>query len=105
MPHVVDTIVVEPRCVAEYLEVVGGLGVAVMTDAGATFVSCATTAPDMGEDVTVQIVWGFDDHVQWNVIRKNLVLDRRWYDYAARVEALRLHGTRRVFYPAPFSPS
>ena len=104
MPYVVDTIEVEPRCLAPYLEVVEHLGVPVMTDAGAAFVSCATTSTEIDEKVEVQIVWGFDDHVQWNVIRKNMVLDPRFYEYADRVATLRAGGTRRFYYPARFSP-
>jgi hypothetical protein len=103
MPYVVDTIELEPRCVARFLEVVEHLGVPVMTDAGASFVSCATTAADLGENVDVQIVWAFEDHAQWNVIRRNMVLDPRWYDYARQVAALRTGGTRRFYYPVGFS--
>jgi hypothetical protein len=104
MPYVVDTIAVAPGSVASYLAVVEHLGVPVMTEAGASFVSCATTAADLGEDVDIQIVWGFEDHVRWNVIRKNLVLDPRWYEYSGQVAALRKSGTRRFFYPVGFSP-
>ena len=102
MPYVVDTIEVEPGRLASYLEVVEQLGVPVMTNAGATFVSCASTSAEIGENVDVQIVWSFDDHEQWNVIRRNLVLDPRWYEYAERIAALRTGGTRRFYYPAAF---
>jgi hypothetical protein len=54
-------------------------------------------------DVDVQVVWSFDDHEQWNVVRKNLVLDPRWYEYAGRIAALRTGGTRRFYHPAAFS--
>lgn len=104
MPYVVDTIEVEPHLVAPYLDAVEQLGVPLMTDAGAFFVSCATTSADIGEIVDVQIVWAFDDHAQWNVIRKNMVLDPRWYEYSDRVAALRSGGTRRVYYRVGFSP-
>jgi len=104
MPYLVDTIEVEPRFLAAYLEVVEELGVPVMTEAGASFVSCATTSADIGENVDVQIVWEFDDHEQWNVIRKNLVLDPRWYEYADRVARIRTGGTRRFYDPVSFSP-
>jgi hypothetical protein len=103
MPYVVDTIEVEPQAVARYLEAVEQLGLPVMTDAGARFVSCATTAADIGEMVDVQIVWAFDDHAQWNVIRRNMVLDPRWYEYAETVAALRTGGTRRIFYRVPMT--
>ncbi|HEY5252231.1 MAG TPA: NIPSNAP family protein [Acidimicrobiales bacterium] len=103
MPYVVDTIAVEPGSVAPYLAAVEQLGVPVMTDAGASFVSCASTAADLGEDVEIQIVWAFEDHAQWNVIRKNMVLDPRWYAYSAQVAALRKSGTRRFYYRVGFS--
>jgi hypothetical protein len=38
------------------------------------------------------------------VIRKNLVLDPRWYEYAGQVAALRMSGTRRFYYRVGFSP-
>ena len=104
MPYVIDTVEVEPRFLAPYLEVVEHLGVPVMTDAGASFISCATTPADIGENVDIQIVWAFEDHAQWNVIRKNMVLDPRWYQYSKRIAALRTGGSRRFFYPVGFSP-
>ncbi|HEY7947209.1 MAG TPA: NIPSNAP family protein [Acidimicrobiales bacterium] len=103
MPYVVDTIEVEPGQLAPYLDAVQRLGVPVMTDAGALFVSCATTSAEIGENVHVQVVWSFDDHDHWNLIRKNLVLDPRWYEYAARITALRRGGTRRFYYPVALS--
>ena len=44
-------------------------------------------------------MWGCSDHEEWNKIRRNLVLDSRWYAYAHRAQALRDSGTRRFFYP------
>lgn len=102
MPYVVDTIELEPPGVALFLEVVEHLGLPVMTDAGASFVSCATTSAYLGENVDVQIVWAFDDHAHWNVIRRNLVLDPRWYEYARQMAALRRGGSRRFFYRVDF---
>jgi len=104
MPYVVDTIEVDPVSLASYLEAVEQLGVPVMTAAGASFVSCASTSADIGERVDVQTVWAFADHSEWNVIRRNVVLDPRWYEYAGRVAALRKGGTRRFYYRADFSP-
>ena len=103
--HLVDTIEVEPGQVQEYLHLVETLGMAVMTDAGASFVSCATTSDAIGQPVHVQVVWAFADHVHWDEIRKNMVLDPRYHEYGAAVAALRVDGTRRFFTPAPFSPS
>ncbi|HXQ60555.1 MAG TPA: NIPSNAP family protein [Acidimicrobiales bacterium] len=104
MPYVVDTVEVEPERLLPYLDAVRHLGVPVMTDAGAVLVSCATTSAEIGESVDVQVVWSFDDHDHWNVIRKNLVLDPRWYEFSARIAALRTGGTRRFYYPVALSP-
>jgi hypothetical protein len=103
MVHLVDTIEVRAEHVDDYLQLVGTVGIAVMTDAGATFVSCATTSREVGEAVHVQVVWAFDDHEHWNEIRRNLVLDPRWYEYGARSTNLRVGGTRRFYTPAPLA--
>jgi NIPSNAP len=104
--HLVDTVEVEPGRVDDYLEVVRTLGLAVMTDAGATFVSCATTSSEIGEGVQVQVVWSFDDHVHWNEIRKNLVLDARYHEYGGALASVRVGGTRRFFtLVAPAAPT
>jgi hypothetical protein len=95
----VDVAQVAPANVDEYLRVVGELEVPVMTDAGATFVSCWATSKELGEDVDIQVVWSFDDHAAWNAIRKNLVLDPRWYAYGDKLARLRTGGRRRFFHP------
>jgi hypothetical protein len=104
MIQLVDTLEVRPEHVDDYLDLVRGVGMAVMTEAGATFVSCATTSGVIGEPVQVQVVWAFDDHVHWNEIRRNLVLDPRWYEYGAQGARLRLGGTRRFYTPNSLVP-
>lgn len=103
--HLVDTVEVEPEQVDHYLEVVRTLGLPVMIDAGASFVSCGTTSKLIGERVWVQVVWAFANHEQWNEIRRQLVLDPRWYEYGARLASLRVGGTRRFYSPASISSS
>jgi hypothetical protein len=97
--YIVDTIQVRPDDLDGYVALVHEVALPVMTGAGATFVSCLATSPALGEDVDVQVTWSFRDHVEWNEIRKNLVLDRAWHDLARRAAALRTGGTRRFFYP------
>ncbi len=97
MVHLVDTVEVEPEHVAAYLEVLRSLGTAIMTDAGASLVSCATTSGEIGEHVFIQVVWAVGDHERWNEIRRDLVLDPRFHEYGATVAALRVGGTRRFF--------
>jgi hypothetical protein len=102
MVHLVDTVEVDAADADQYLAVIETLGVPVMTGAGASFVSCSTTAPDLGEPVRIQVVWAFEDHDHWNDIRKNLVLDAHWYEYGDQIAALRTSGTRRFYYPVSF---
>jgi hypothetical protein len=104
MAYVVDTAQMDPGNAKEYLRLVETEAVPVMTDAGAGFVSCWETSGELGEEVSVKTIWSFTDHVEWNVIRKNMVLDPRWYEYSQKIAQLRTGGTRRFFYPASFSP-
>ena len=104
MAYVVDTAHVDPADADAYLRIVETEAVPVMTGAGAGFVSCWGTSPELGEEVWIETVWSFADHVKWNEIRKNMVLDPRWYQYSEKTARLRRGGTRRFFYPAPFSP-
>jgi len=97
--RLVDTIQVRPADLEAYVALVHDVAVPVMTAAGASFVSCLATSPSLGEDVDVQVTWSFRDHVEWNEIRKNLVLDRAWHGLALRAAALRTGGTRRFYYP------
>jgi len=97
--HLVDTVEVAPEDVGDYLELVGGLGVTVMSEAGATLAWCATTPAGMGEDVAVQVAWRVHGFERWNEIRRNLVLDPRWYRFAQAAARLRRGGTRRFFTP------
>jgi hypothetical protein len=99
MVHLVDTVEVEVDHVDDYLGALRAVGIPVMTEAGASFVSCRTTSRDLGENVCIEIVWGFEDHDRWNEIRKSLVLDARFYEYGQRTAALRTGGKRRFYYP------
>jgi hypothetical protein len=98
--YIVDTVQVRPEDRDAYVALVHGTAVPVMTRAGAGFVSCLATSPALGEDVDVQVTWSFPDHVAWNEIRKNLVLDRDWHALAHSTRQLRAGGTRRFYYPA-----
>jgi len=97
--YIVDTVQVKPDDLGAYVALVHDNAVPVMTRAGAGFVSCWATSPSLGEDVDVQVTWSFPDHVEWNQIRKNLVLDRDWHALAGRARELRAGGTRRFYYP------
>jgi hypothetical protein len=97
--YIVDTVQVDPEQADEYIRAVETMGVPVMTGAGAGFVSCWATARDAGESVSIQTVWSTKDHVEWNEIRKNMVLNPAWYEYAGKISSLWQGGNRRFFYP------
>ena len=100
MLHIVDTVEVEPAETDGYVDAVHELGVPVMADAGASLVWCGATPRHIGEPVWVQVVWAVDGFERWNEVRRDLVLDPRWYEYGARVAALRRGGTRRFYATA-----
>jgi hypothetical protein len=102
--YLVDTVQLDPQVVDEYMLTIESVGVPIMTGAGSAFVSCWATSTELGEDVSVVTVWSFEDHVAWNQIRKNLVLNPDWYEYSGRLARLRTGGNRRFYYPASFSP-
>jgi len=97
--YMVDTVQIRPADVDAYVALVHDAAVPVMTAAGAALVSCWATSPELGEDVDVQVTWAFADHVRWNEIRKNFVLDPAWHTWAAAAKPLRTGGTRRFYYP------
>lgn len=101
MMYLVDTVVVETGRADEYLEVLRQRVVPTMTEAGAALAYCRSTSADVGQPVEIQLAWTFADNVAWNEIRRNLVLDPRYYAYAALLAPLRRSGTRRFYRSLP----
>ncbi len=97
----VDTVALSPERVDEYLGVLRSKVLPVMAEAGAALEYCRTTSAELGEPVEVQVAWSFADNRAWNDIRRTLVLDPRYYEYAAQLADLRLGGTRRFHRPVP----
>jgi hypothetical protein len=94
--HLVDVHHVAPSDVDELMNLVRESGVPVMGAAGATFVSCDRT-PDLGDAIDVRSVWSCRDFVEWNDIRRALMLDPRYHAYGAALVRLRHGGTRRFY--------
>ncbi|HAM03266.1 MAG TPA: hypothetical protein DCQ30_13735 [Acidimicrobiaceae bacterium] len=106
MLYLVDTVEVEPAGADAYLAVVETEMAPVMVEAGGTLEHCRRTRGDIGQPVSVQTTWSFADVADWNVVRKNLVLDPRWYACAERLRAMRRSGTRRFYEePSPDRPA
>ena len=99
MMFLVDVVTVAPGRLDEYLELVRTRVVPVMTEAGADYEYCRATSSDIGQPVEVECAWSFADNAAWNEIRCKLVLDPRYYEYAALLSSLRLGGRRRFQKP------
>jgi hypothetical protein len=97
--HIVDTLVVPPARRTALLDLLKAEGIPIMREAGLEFLGCLSTLDNLGEDVLIQVTWRVADHSAFNVIRKNFVLDPRWYPYSAKAQKLWSGGTRRFFYP------
>ena len=97
--HIVDTSIVPAERAAAFLDLVRERIVPVMTDAGATLLSCIATSPAIDEDVRVLLTWWVADHAAWNVVRRNFFIDPRWHAMCAEAAMLRIGGDRRFFYP------
>lgn len=98
----VDLVQVGERDAEAYLRSFEQDGIPVMRAAGASLESYRSTQAGLGTDVDVEVVWRCHDFAHWNVIRRNLVLDPRWYVWAHRAAELRRSGTRRFMVDRSF---
>ena len=105
MLYRVDTVELDPANAEEYGHVVEGEMVPLMDEAGAVFEGCLRTARGLGGPVSVQTTWSCAGFEEWNVIRRNLVLDPRWYACAEHLNGLCLGGTRRFYQAMTKTPT
>jgi hypothetical protein len=97
MLYMIDTIDVEPSGADAYISLVETELRPIMEEAGAVLEYCRRSDDGIGEPVSVQTSWLLSDLSNWNVVRKNLVLDPRWYACAERLRTIRMAGTRRFY--------
>jgi hypothetical protein len=95
--YLVDTVEVDSADATRYVDTVESEMAPLMEEAGATFEHCRSSSAELGEPVTVQTTWSFTGLPAWNAIRRDLVLDPRWYACAEVLAGLRRSGTRRFF--------
>jgi hypothetical protein len=93
----VDTVEVDPEAAGEYCRLVEQELAPLVVEAGATFEGCWRGVDGTSATVSVQSVFSCSDLATWNVIRRNLVLDPRWYACAERLHPLGRGGTRRIY--------
>jgi hypothetical protein len=97
--RVVDQQQVAPADLEEFVTLVHEQVVPTMEAAGAVLVGC-DVAPRLGDDVDVLTTWSCHGFAEWNVIRRELMFDGRYHEYAAPLARLRRGGTRRFYSDA-----
>ena len=71
---------------------------------GMHLVACWHTPTDLGEDVTVTVIFELRDWSHWNDLRRQAVLDPTLADWLRELHDMRKSGTRQFYTPAEFSP-
>lgn len=93
----VDTVEVGPDDAGKYCRLIDEELAPIVEAAGATFEGWWRTPEGTAEPLLVQTVVSCQGFDAWNVIRRNLVLDPRWYACAEQLHALSRGGTRRFY--------
>jgi hypothetical protein len=100
----VESVVVAPDDTDAYLDAFERLYLPGATKRGMELVSCWHTPREIGEDVTVTVVFRLDSWRAWEMIRNAAVGDPSMPEWIAARRVLMKHGTRRFAEPASFSP-
>jgi hypothetical protein len=73
-------------------------------DRGMEFVACWHTPINIGEDVTVTVIFGIESWARWETIRNAAVSDPEVATWVELRRSLMLRGRRTFSEPASFSP-
>jgi hypothetical protein len=99
--HLVDTVEVQPDDLAAYLAAFAECYLPGATERGMELVACWHTPTDIGEPVTVIVVFRMESWEEWERIRNAGVRDPRTATWIERRRQLMLNGTRRFYESAP----
>jgi hypothetical protein len=102
--HLVDTVEVKPGDLDAYLEAFAEHYLPGATERGMDLVGCWNTLPEIGELVSVTVVFRLESWEEWERIRNAGVRDPRMSEWIDRRRALMVTGTRR-FYESASLPS
>jgi hypothetical protein len=100
----VDSVDVEPPDTDAYLDAFARLYLPGAKARGMELVACWHTPRDIGEDVTVTVVFRLDGWAAWEQARNAAVGDPSMPQWIEARRALMKRGTRRFAEPASFSP-
>jgi hypothetical protein len=101
--HLVDTVEVRPDDLQSYLAAFAEYYLAGATDRGMELVGCWHTPSQIGEVVSVTVVFRLESWAQWEAIRNEGVRDPLMSTWVDRRRALMLTGSRRFYEAAAFS--
>lgn len=103
MIHLVDTVEVQPDDLEAYLAAFAECYLPGATDRGMELVACWHTPTDIGEIVTVTVVFRMESWEEWERIRNAGVRDPRMGEWIDRRRELMVTGTRRFYERAPIT--
>jgi hypothetical protein len=102
--HLVDTVDVRPDDLESYLAAFADYYLPGATERGMELIACWHTPTQIGEMVTVIVVFRMESWEQWERIRNAGVRDPRMTTWVDQRRALMLNGSRRFYEAASFSP-
>jgi hypothetical protein len=102
--RLVDTVDVRPRDLESYLTAFAEYYLAGATERGMELVGCWHTPTEIGEMVTVTVVFRLESWAQWERIRNAGVRDPLMATWVDKRRALMVNGSRRFYEAASISP-
>jgi hypothetical protein len=102
--HLVDAVEVKPDDLEPYLAAFEEYYLPGALDRGMELVGCWHTPAEIGEMVTVTVVFSVGSWANWEQIRNAGVRDPLMSTWVAKRRALMTKGTRRFYESASFSP-
>jgi NIPSNAP len=102
--HLVDTVDVRPDDLESYLAAFAEYYLTGATERGMELVGCWHTPTQIGEMVTVTVMFRLESWAHWEGIRNAGVRDPLMSTWVDKRRALMINGTRRFYEAASFSP-
>ena len=104
MIHLVDTVDVQPDDLEAYRAAFAECYLPGAVDRGMELVGCWHTPTQIGETVTVTVVFRVGSWANWELIRNAGVRDPLMSTWVDKRRALMTKGTRRFYESTSFSP-
>jgi hypothetical protein len=102
--HLIDTVDVRPDDLEAYLGAFAEYYLPGATERGMELVGCWHTPTQIGEMVTVTVVFRLESWAEWERIRNAGVRDPLMTTWVDKRRELMVNGSRRFYEAASFSP-